>query len=147
MSAGDRSTRYDCEGDTDGKGEPNLQDVTVEWDWQCTGTVDGERGHRSNAWEDVEKHAGSFGHHLAKDARAGMLKVQFPLRDRRRLNDMSGDVPLEGFRGANFNFMSVEATQIAIAIPVRHYVNLSKETGDEMTIRFERLRRKVLNGT
>lgn len=122
MPAGYGSAGDDGEGDTDSETKADLEDVAVERDGECACRVHGEGCNSSDPGEDVEEDACCFGHHLAENTRTCVLEVELALANWWGWDDMTGDMPFESFRGANFDVMSMEAMEITVGIPVRHGV-------------------------
>ncbi|KAG8527767.1 uncharacterized protein KY384_007921 [Bacidia gigantensis] len=75
---------------------------------------EGEARDGADAGEDVEEDARGFGHAFAEDAGAGVLEVEFALRDGFGGDDVSGEVFLDGFGGAEFEVVGLEAVELVV---------------------------------
>jgi hypothetical protein len=82
----------------------------------------------------VEKDSSSFSHTFSEDSWTAMLEVELALRDWLGSDNVSGQVPLEGFTVSELDIRCVQT---------RHMVPFGRHLGDRnMTLRIRRAKRE-----
>ena len=104
MSTTSRRTRNDRERDSQRESPAHLEEGSKGGVF----FVDCESRHCCNSWEDVEEDAGGFGHAFTEPSRTGVFEVEFALGDGFGGDDVAGEVFLDGFCCADFEFVGVE---------------------------------------
>ena len=116
--------RQDGKGDADGERPPDLEDGGESREAEVLlhhlgrGRGECEGGDGGDTGEDIEEDTGGFGEHFADDTRAGVLEVEFALGDGAGVDDVPGEVALEGFGGADLDVAGPEAGEVVVVMIV-----------------------------
>ena len=112
--------------DADPKCKANLQQTTKSRETEVflprnderIGGVEGEGGDGTDAGGDVKEEPHGFSDAFAEDAGPTMLEVEFSLRDRFGGDDLTEVVFLDGFSGAEFMVVNLEAVEVHVGYHV-----------------------------